>query len=1081
MRKCSIFLALNLFVAMQGMLAQSWIINGRVTFSEDKSPIPGVTVAVKGTTIGTTTDIDGKYILTVPLKDNILVFSYAGRKTKEVEIGEFITIDIMMDPDILNKNEVIVTAIGIPHETKTLSYSVQNIQGEEIRKSGESDIISSLNGIASDVQIIKTAGVAGAASYIQIRGIQSLTGNNTPLFVIDGIPVESGTSSTGNGGGVDNVDGVAQGNRAVDINPDDIESITILKGGAASALYGLRGASGAIVMTTRKGSASNGKKVGVTFNSSLQLEKVSQLPARQNMYAQGSGNKWISGNEFSWGPKIDSSAYNPTSITATNPYWRGFDIGGAIISNKDPLSTGGPIETSDPYKFFQTGITTKNSIALSGGNDISNYFFSFSDNQQKGIVPNNQFRRNTFKISGETQLTDNFKISGGVNYIITTANRIQQGFNASGVMSGLFTTPPTFDNSAGYLNPDPVNHPGLMQRSYDHGSGFDNPYWTAYMNKYTDKVNRLLGSSEFDYNAANWIRFTYRLGIDFYDTKIKDQLAIGSTAQPAGWNKEADNQNKDFNQDLFLTIDKSLPYELNIHFTLGHNIFSSYFSGINTSAYGLIIPEYYNLKNSSSIYANTVTEEFRTAGFYGDLQLSWRSMVYLNVTGRNDWSTTMPQGKNSFFYPSVGGGFIFSELPGLMNNKLLTYGKVRLSYAVLAKDAPPYLNSLTVYGPPVIADGWTTGLTWPFRGTTGYGYGVLITNNGPYQQLGNNTLKPEKTRSFEIGTDLRLVQGRIGLAYTYFSNDSRDLILPVPVAPSTGFTQIIENSGSMRTRGHEITLDIIPVRLKNWEWDINVNFATIKNKVLALAPGIDNLFLGGFTNLQIRAVVGQPYRTIFGYDWVRDGNGKVIIDDRKLIDGQPNPNYGFPTPDPQMKSLGNVDPDWTMGAGTKFRWKDLSLYLLFDIKSGGKMWDGTRGVMDYFGTSAGTEDRDQNYVFNGVLASNGQPNDIYVKLNQGWRNGTGSALNGPSVDYVEKSNWVRLRTITISYSLTKLLNKNFIKGLEIYFTGTNLWLKTPYKGIDPETNLLGTSNAQGMDYFNMPGTRSYTLGLSLSL
>jgi len=287
----------------------------------------------------------------------------------------------------------------------------------------------------------------------------------------------------------------------------------------------------------------------------------------------------------------------------------------------------------------------------------------------------------------------------------------------------------------------------------------------------------------------------------------------------------------------------------------------------------------------------------------------------------------------------------------------------------------------------------------------------------------------------------------------------------------------------MTTNGHEVTLDIIPIKSKNWEWDITVNFSAIKNKVTALAPGIQNLFLGGFTDPQIRAVVGQPYRSIFGFEWMKDGNGKVIIDNTGSPDPKSadyNPNYGYPTQDPEMKSLGNVDPDWTMGAGTTLRWKDLSLYLLFDIKSGGKMWDGTRGVMDYFGTSAGTLNRDDNYVFDGVLATNGQPNNISVKLNQDWRNGAGSGFSGPSVDYIENSSWVRLRTVTLSYSLTKLLKKTFIKGLEVYLTGTNLWLKTPYKGIDPETNLLGTSNAQGMDYFNMPGTKSYTLGLTLA-
>ncbi|MCX6252725.1 MAG: SusC/RagA family TonB-linked outer membrane protein [Bacteroidetes bacterium] len=1083
MRKFTIFLVLLLFVGLEGVLAQQTrVITGTVTSSEDKSPIPGVTVVVKGTTIGTTTNIDGKYVLSVPAKYNVLTFSFVGMKSLEVKLGESPTVDIAMESDIMKMNEVVVTAIGIPRETKALSYSVQNVGGDDIQKSAQSDIINSLQGKVSDVQIINSSGVAGAAAYIQIRGVQSLNGNNMPLFVVDGVPIESGTTSSGTGGGINNVDGVAQGNRAMDINPDDIESVNVLKGGAATALYGLRAASGAIIITTKKGHSTTGKKVSVNFNTSVQFDQVSKLPSRQNQYSQGSGGKWISGNSLSWGAKIDTCAYNPTSISATNPYWQGFDIGGAIVSKNNPLGTGGAIQTYDPYDFFQTGITTNNSLALSGGSDVSTFYFSFSDNQQKGIVPNNKFRRNTFKLSGETKLSDKFKIGGSVNYIITSADRIQQGSNTSGVMLGLLRTPCTFDNAAGYLNPDPVNHPSLLERTYRHGAGYDNPYWTANMNKYTDKTNRMIGSMEADYLATKWLTFTYRIGVDFFDTKIKDQLAVGSRTFPSGWNRDNTQLSKDFNQDIFMSIDKDFAKDFNLHFVLGNNMFQSYFTGLNTQATGLIIPEYYDLNNTTTISANTQTFEVRRAGWYGDLQLAWKSMVYLSVTGRNDWSTTLPEGKNSFFYPSVGGGFIFTQLPGLKDNKILPYGKLRVSYSIVAKDADPY-STFTSYGPPVIADGWTTGLIWPWEGTTGYGKGVIILSNVQYQQLGNNELKPEKTKSFEIGADLKFIENRIGLAYTYFSNKGEDLILPVPIATSTGYAQQVKNAGSMKTQGHEFTLDIVPIKTKNWEWNITVNFSKITNKVLALAPGIENLFLGGFTDPQIRAVVGQPYRSIYGFDWVRDPNsGKVVIDDQKLNpDGSNNDHYGYPTADATMKAIGNVDPDWTMGAGTNLRWKDLSLYLLFDIKSGGKMWDGTRGVMVYFGTAGETASRDENYTFDGVLASNPtQSNNINVKLDQAWRNGEGSGFSGPSIDYIEKSNWVRLRTVTLSYSLTKLLKKTFIKGLDIFFTGTNLWLDTPYKGIDPETNLLGTSNAQGMDYFNMPGTKSYTLGLNLA-
>ncbi|HTX87452.1 MAG TPA: TonB-dependent receptor, partial [Bacteroidales bacterium] len=707
----------------------------------------------------------------------------------------------------------------------------------------------------------------------------------------------------------------------------------------------------------------------------------------------------------------------------------------------------------------------------------------FSDNQQKGIVPNNKFRRNTFKLSGETKLSDHFKISGSANYIITAGDRIQQGSNTSGVMLGLLRTPPTFNNAAGYqfssnytlpdgtllsdwqnfqLSGGDPTATGLSgdQRGYRHGIYYDNPYWTANMNKYHDQVNRLIGAAQVDYYATKWLNFTYRIGIDWYDRKINDDLAIGSSTQPTGWAKRGHELSKIFNSDLIMTIDKDFAKDFNIKFILGQNMSENYFSSLNAQANGIVIPEYYNLNNTANISAQEQTTNYRRAGIYGDATLSWKSMLYLTVTGRNDWTTTLAEGHNSFFYPSVGLGWIFTQLPGLKDNKVLPYGKVRISYAILAKDAPPY-NTKTYFVAPGVLDGWTTGLTWPFEGNNGFTLNDLA---------GNEKLKPEKTKSLETGIDLKFIQNRIGLSYTFFRNEGTDLIMPVPIAASTGFTSVELNAASILTWGHEITLDVIPIKSKNWEWDITVNFAKINNKVEALAPGINRLFLGGFTGSEIDAVVGQPYRTIYGYDWKKDENGNVLIGDD-----------GYPIMSDNESALGNVDPDWTMGIGSNLRWQDLSLYFLIDIKVGGKMWDGTRGALDYFGTSAGTLNRGDSVVFSGIVESTGQANTQKVALTQDWYQGVGSGFVGCTAPYIEDAGWVRLRTLTLSYDFTRLLHKTFIKGLTVYFTGTNLVLISNYKGIDPETNLLGSDNAQGVDYFNMPGTRSYTVGLTLAL
>ena len=1057
MRKFTLILALLLMAGLQGVFAQTRVISGTVTSSEDKQPIPGVTVVVPGTTIGTNTGMDGKYVLAVPTKYTSLTFSYVGMKTKVVQIGTATTLDVVLDNDVMNMDEVVVTAIGIPRESKALSYSVQEVGADDIMKSARTDAVNALQGKVSDVQIINSAGVAGGATYVQIRGVQSITQNNQPLYVIDGIPI-SGSES----GGIYGVDGVATSNRNIDINPDDIESINVLKGGAATALYGLRAASGAIVITTKKGKANPGKKISVDFNTYIQFDKISMTPAMQTSYGQGHAGNWYSGDRLTWGPKLDSMSLSKDPSVWGK--WKDFDNAGSLVSNNSKLSKVGAAQTYDPYKFFQTGVTTNNSLSLMGGTDVSTFYFSFSDNQSKGIVPNNTFRRNTFKLAGDTKLGEKFKLSGTANYMITGGNRIQQGSNTSGVMLGLLRTPSTFDNSAGYILPEneygvvPLQN-GTIQRSYRHGRGYDNPYWTANENQYSDHLDRLIGSVQVDYFATKWLSVTYRLGVDWWGRRWKDQLNMYSaTAYPDGWNKDGQETEKDFNSDLMININKDFAKDFNLKVLLGQNMTQQYYKGLSSTANGMVIPEYYDLNNGKTVSSTTATSQVRRAAIYGDVQLSWKSMLYLSLTGRNDWSTTLPQGKNSFFYPSVGLGWIFTELPGLKNNKILPYGKLRVSYAIVAKDASPY-NTLTYYNTPSVLDGWTTGLVFPWNGNNAF----IISNN-----LGNNQLKPEKTKTWEVGADLKFYQNRIGISYTYFHNKGEDLILSVPIAATSGYSTTTMNAASMTTYGHEITLDAVPIKTKNWTWDIIINWSQIKNNVDALATGINQIFLGGFEGSEIDAMAGQPYRTIYGYDWVRDGAGNLVIG-----------SDGYPIMADKMSNLGNVDPIWTGGIGTNLRWKDLSLYLLFDIKYGGKMWNGTRGAMDYFGTSAGTLNRDEWYVFPGVN-QNGQTNTIPVKRDYYWMTqNVGSGFTGPMVDYVENSGWVRLRTVTISYNFTKLLKKTFIQGLSVYFTGTNLWISTKYKGIDPETNLLGASNAQGIDYFNMPGTKSYTVGLNL--
>lgn len=1059
MRKITIMLAFLLFAGLNFALAQTRTISGIVTSSEDGSAIPGATVQVKGTTVGTTTDLDGKYMLEVKPGYKVLVFSYVGMKTKEVTLGNQNQINVVMDPDVLQMDEVVVTAIGITKSKKALGYNVQDVSSADIAKSGNTDVVNALQGRVSGVTITKASGAAGGASYITIRGATSIIGNNQPLFVVDGVPID-------NSGGGGSVAGVATSNRAQDINPDDIASVSVLKGGAATSLYGIRGANGVIVITTKKGKATKGKKINVSINSSTTISKISQVPELNTKYAQGWAGTWYSGFFASWGPKISESGYSKDPSVWSYP---GFDVDGAIVPKADADPSLGPVKTYNQFDFFQTGITNNNSVSLSGGNDKSNFYISASDMRDEGVIPNNLIRRNTFKVSGQTELSDKFKVSGNANYMIDGGDRIQQGSNTSGVMLGLMRTPPTFNNAAGYKFPDGT------QRNYRHGGGYDNPYWTANENLYFDKTNRILGNLQVDYFAAKWLHFTFRPGVDYYNRYRKEHFAIGSRTKSVGQVTVSSYNHFDLNSDLLAYMNWNLDEKTALYANFGWNLQQRKSNYVWGQATGLSIPDFYNLSNSANVLTGESTFEKRMMGVFFDVGVSYNSTLYLNVTGRNDWSTTLPEGANSFFYPSVNGSIILSELPFLKDNEILPYFKIFSSYAITANDASAY-STLTYYGQASIGDGWTDGISFPLT-TGGVSYNGFTYGN----TMGSVDLKPERTRTFEVGTNMKFIKNRLGLDVTYFNNLSTDLLLPVDVDPSTGFYSMYQNAASMSSKGFEISLYATPVQMKNFSWDIQVNFSKIKNVVESLAPNVNSIFLGGFTDPQVRAVAGEEYGTIYGYDWMRDANGNVLIDDAT----------GYPAGDYTLRPLGKVNPDWTMGITNSFHFGGFTVYALVDIRQGNTMWNGTRGALDYFGAAGETMTRDNNYVFSGVkahwsngvlVADAGSPaNDIAVKLDQTWRtSGEGSGFTGPTVDYLEDASWVRLRELTISYNFNKLLKDSWVDNLEIYFTGRNLWLSTPYTGIDPETSLLGGSNAQGMDYFNMPGTKSYLFGVRWS-
>ena len=1071
MKKIALLLAF-FAIGLQVLLAQTKEITGKITSADDGSAIPGVTVSVKGTTLGTISDMNGVFKLKVPQDSKILLFSFVGMTTQEVAINNQSTINVSMVTERISVDEVVVTALGITREKKSLGYAVQEVNAEDINKAETGNVLSALTSRVAGVNITSSAGTAGASSFITIRGQNSITGSNQPLFVVDGLPIDNSMEYSGNpDDGINNLtNGVAYSNRAIDLNPDDIESVSVLKGGAATALYGMKAGNGVVLITTKKGSKTDGK-MSVSLASSISIDNVNQLPATQSMYAQGVNGKYATNTPYSYGPKLSDMRYDGATNSTR-------DVNGNLVLATDPSAKANL--TANAYdnvgNFFQTGTTLNNTLALSGGDKISNFYISIGNTTTNGIIPKNTFAKTSIKLSGETKLGSKVTASGSVNYVRSGGDRVQQGSNTSGVMLGLLRGATSFDNSNGhgkdgYKFQDAYMYPDGTQRRYY--AAYDNPYWTVNQNLFNDQVDRVIGNLSLVYKPTKEVTIAYKLGDDFYSDRRKGHFAIYSANAPDGQQQVDNHYSNSLNSDLTVNFNKELFTDFNVNITVGNNMYQTYYQQLYTQGDIFVVPDFYHMSNTSSQFVREYTSKYRTAAFFGDFQFSYKNMLYLGVTGRNEWSTTLPASNNSFFYPSASLGFIFTELPALKGNKVLSYGKLRASYAQIANAPSPY-SIQNVYTSATVSDGWATGNSFPFNGTAGF-----KVSNG----LGNTNLKPESLLSREIGAELKFFDNRIGLDFTYYNNQNKDLLIAVPISGSSGYNSTYMNAATMENKGVEIMLSVTPVKTKDLIWTLSGNFTKNVNKVLSLAPGVDNISLGGFTGIEVDVVAGEPYGSIYSTGFYKDANGNVIINDAA------GAGYGLPIKDNTMKSLGTVAPKWTLGINNDFTYKGIGLSFLFDIKHGGLMWNGTKSRLMGFGTAKATENRGQAVVFDGVkghivngeIVSAGAKNDIQTTYSEYYYKNIGGGGSPAQEQFVEKTDWVRLRELTLSYELGSVLKTPFLKHLKVYATGRNLWLSTPYDGIDPETNLMGASNAQGFDYFNMPNTKSFVFGFKLDL
>jgi len=1042
--------------------------------------LPGVSVLVKGTTVGTMTLADGTYSIDVPDGSTTLEFSYIGLETKEVVIsGDVVNVSMSASSESLD--EVVVTALGISREKKALGYTVQEVSGSDMTKTANSDMINALNAKTAGVNITSSGGTAGSSAFITIRGSSSITGNNQPLFIIDGMPVETGQNW---GGSEYQTEGVNSSSRSIDFNPEDIETVSVLKGGAATALYGVQAANGVIIITTKKGT--KGQKMKINYHGSATMSEISQRIELQKTYSQGINGNWQSGYSGSWGANIDDLSYSKDPSVWL---WQDYDLDGALVSKDDPLANGEAVRTYDAYDFFQKGMAFNNNVSIQAGNANTSYYFSAGNLDEKGIIPNNTFNRTSFRLNAETKLTDKITTGGNTMFAHSVGNFIQNGSNLSGIMLGLTRMPQTFDAAAGWKLDDGT------QRTYRHGGGYNNPYWSANENYFKDNNDRFVGNVFAKVDLLDWMNLSYNVGTDWYTRRFQDVFAVNDRSFSTGRLEERTEFSQSLNSNLLLNIKRKLTDDIGLNLVLGQNLYSTSYKMVSTATADLAIPGLYHIDNTSDQTSDKAEMNYRTSAVFLNADFDLYNMLYLGATVRNEWSTTMPEENLSALFPSVSLGFVFTELAALKGNSILSFGKLRGSWAKTANIAPAYYTR-SVYNPTSVNDGWTGGLEFPFRDVSGYEVGSV---------LGNSTLVHEEMLTFEVGAELKFLKDKIGLDFSYFMNTNNNLILAVPIATSSGYTNMNANAASMESKGFEVSLNASIVKTKDFDWSVRANFTKMNNKVLELADGVDNVFLGGFTDPQVRAVVGYDYGTIFGYDWMRDANGNVLINDDPT-DSHPD---GFPwTDDSEQVALGSISPDWTANVSTNLNYKGIGLYALLDIKQGGLMYNGTRFTLNFFGQTMETLKRDVVYnpdgtinleetpaenlvVFDGVyghvdsngdVVSDGVENSNRVVLDQSWWRGHGGNFGGgPTAAAVEDASWVRLREVALSYTLNKsVLNKTFINGVEVYVSGKNLWLKTPYKGIDPETSLTQARNSQGFDYFNNPGTKSYTFGVKLT-
>lgn len=1060
LRKISLLLFLNLFLFSVSAQNKTGIsITGKVTDIKG-TELAGVTVIHKNSKVaGTITDWQGNFNIKVSKGDELL-FSYIGFESQTVQVDTEKYLIVTLQESSTYLNEVVITSLNIPREKKALGYSVQGVSGESFG-SRPTNALSALSGKIAGLQVISSGGNLGGSTRVTLRGINSITGNNQPLYVIDGVPLDNtdlNTSSTINGSAGKDVGSTIQ-----DINPDDIADVSVLKGPSAAALYGSRAANGVILITTKKGNKSD-QKINIELNTGIEFENIARLPERQKLYGGGYNSTFstasINGQTYnivdyasdeSWGPKLDG-----TSVL----HWYNLDPEyPSDYLNPQPWI----YPENDVNYFFKTGIANTNSIALSQANDKSAFRVSVTNKNVSGTIPNSSLNRNSINISGST--TGKYlSFFGSANYLKNkSVGRPWTGASNRNIILEAFqwgAVQVDYKKLEEYKRPDGTprawNRTGYANTTTDEKTKYiDNPYWSAYESYLEEDRDRLYGNVGLKLTPNDWLTVTGRINGDIYQYNAQDRIAVYSRSQSSY--SEYSQKYNEFNYELLATANKNWG-EHSLVANLGTNYLqrSRRVSDIITSG-GLIIPNFYSLTNATSTIINSSTGIYNKAlaSVYGSFSYGWKSTLYLDATLRNDWSSTLPKENNSYLYPSITSSVILSELPGIKNQSWLSFAKFRLGWAQVGNDTDPY-QLYKVYESVTAING-------------NIAYALP-------SQLNNLNLKPEITSSLETGVQLQFFKNLIGLDFTYYNNSSRNQIISLPTSDAFGYSSKLINAGEINNQGIEITVNANPVKTRNFEWNSILNFSRNRNKIVKLSDAVSKLDLST-TLVSLVAQEGQSYGQLFGYDFVYAPDGqKVVGADGLYLRTQ------------QLKALGSVLPDFLWSFQNQFRYKNFSLGFLIDSRIGGKFFSQTYKVAMYSGIlpeTAANSIRETGVVNDGVTGNvTFNPDGTYTVTNtaENTKNVSAQAwarnhYNGPTTFDIFDGTFIKLRELTLGYDV-KLPKESAIKNIKTSVYARNLfYIFRTSKIIDPELTNSG-GNVQGIEGGNLPTPITYGLNLS---